>query len=175
MPMESNNFRSMMERYNQELLTMQQRAGNAPPPPAPPSQPTPPPPSPPTAFTAPLTVRVTSANEAIPIPDALVIVTREENGEAIIEGSRITNDSGLTEPILLPAVDPALTLRPGNNIPRIVYEVTAAAPDHYRARISNIPLYGGIPTELPVSLVPLPEFANDSEQEIRYDTPPINL
>lgn len=177
MPMETNDFRSMMERYNQELLNMQQRAGNPPPPPDPPAPPmTPPPaPQPPTTFTAPLTVRVTSANEAIPIPDALVIVTREENGETIVEASRITNDSGLAEPIILPAVDPALTLQPGNDIPRIVYEVTVAAPDHYRARISDIPLYGGIPTELPVSLVPLPEFADDSQQEIHYVTPPINL
>lgn len=172
----------MMEQYNRELLRMQQRAGNPPPPPAPPTPPTPPPaapqptpPAPPTTFTAPLKVRVTSANEAIPIPDALVIITREENGATVVEASRITNSSGLTEPVILPAVDPALTLQPGNNIPRIVYEVTVAAPDHYRARISDIPLYGGIPTELPVSLVPLPEFADDPQQEIRYNTPPINL
>jgi len=154
---------------------MQQRAGNPPPPPTPPTPPVPPPLASPTAFTAPLTVRVTSANGAIPIPDALVIITREEDGETIVEASRITNDSGLAEPVLLPAVDPTLTLQPGNNLPRIVYEVTVAAPDHYRARISDIPLYGGIPTELPVSLVPLPEFADDPQQEMRYVTPPINL
>lgn len=172
----------MMEQYNRELLRMQQRAGNSPPPPVPPTTPAPPPspqptpPSaPPTVFTAPLTVRVTSANGAIPIPDALVIITREENGETVVEASRITNNSGLAEPVILPAVDPALTLQPGNDIPRIVYEVTVAAPDHYRARISDIPLYGGIPTELPVSLVPLPEFADDPQQETRYVTPPINL
>ncbi len=152
-------------------MRMQQRAEAPPPPPA---QPVPSPPTP-TAFTAPLKVRVTSANGAVPIPDALVIVTREENGETIVEGSRITNASGLTEPILLPAVDPTLTLQPGNDIPRIVYEVTVAAPDHYRARLSDVPLYGGIPTELPVSLIPLPEFNNDPEQEIQYTTPPINL
>jgi len=104
--MEPNNFRSMMERYNQELLNMQQRAGNPPPPPTPPTPPVPPPLASPTAFTAPLTVRVTSANGAIPIPDALVIITREEDGETIVEASRITNDSGLAEPVLLPAVDP---------------------------------------------------------------------
>lgn len=188
--MDGNNFRSMMERYNQELVRMQQRAGNSPTPPARPAPPTPPPspqptpppapqptppPAPPTTFTAPLQVRVTSANGAIPIPDALVVITREENGEIIVEASRITNDSGLAEPVILPAVDPVLTLQPGNNIPRIVYEVTVAAPDHYRARISDIPLYGGIPTELPVSLIPLPEFADDPQQEIRYTTPPINL
>lgn len=170
--MDNTNFRSMMEQYNQELLRMQQRA-EPPPPPTPPAQPTQPAPS--TAFTAPLKVRVTSANGAIPIPDALVVITREEDGETIVEASRITNSSGLTEPVILPAVDPTLTLQPGNNIPRIVYEVTVAAPDHYRARLSDVPLYGGIPTELPVSLIPLPEFDNDPEQEIRYTTPPINL
>lgn len=179
--MDTNDFRSMMEQYNQELLRMQQRAEKSPSPtqrPAPTTPPpvqTTPPPAPPTPFTAPLTIRATSANEAVPIPDALVVITREENGETIVEASRITNDSGLTEPVILPAVDPALTLQPGKNIPRIVYEVTVAAPDHYRARISDIPLYGGIPAELPVSLVPLPEFANDPQQEIRYTTPPINL
>ncbi|MBQ7038526.1 MAG: carboxypeptidase regulatory-like domain-containing protein [Clostridia bacterium] len=171
--MDNSDFRSMMEQYNQELMRMQQRA-EVPPPPAPTVQPIPSSTTP-TAFTAPLKVRVTSANGAVPIPDALVIVTREENGETIVEGSRITNSSGLTEPIILPAVDPTLTLQPGNNIPRIVYEVTVAAPDHYRARLSDIPLYGGIPTELPVSLIPLPEFADDPEQEIQYTTPPINL
>ncbi len=180
--MDPNNFRSMMERYNQELLNLQQRAGNPPPPPAPPAPPAPPPspqptppPTPPTTFTPPLTVRVTSANGAIPIPDALVVVTREENGEMVVEASRITNNSGLAEPVILPAVDPVLTLQPGNTIPRIVYEVTVAAPDHYRTRISGIPLYAGIPTELPVSLVPLPEFSDVPQQEIRYITPPINL
>ncbi len=171
--MENSDFRSMMEQYNQELMRMQQRA-EPPPPPADPVQSVTP-----TArqnsFTAPLKVRVTSANGAVPIPDALVIVTREENGETIVEAPRITDSSGLTEPILLPAVDPALTLQPGNDIPRIVYEVTVAAPDHYRARLSDLPLYGGIPTELPVSLIPLPEFDNSPEQEIQYTTPPINL
>ncbi len=171
--MDNTDFRSMMEQYNQELMRMQQRA-EAPSPPVPPAQPAPSPASP-TTFTAPLTVRVTSASEALPIPDALVIVTREENGETVVEASRITNSSGLAEPIILPAVNPALTLQPGNTIPRIVYEVTVAAPDHYRARLSDIPLYGGIPTELPVSLIPLPEFDDNTEQEIRYTTPPINL
>lgn len=177
------DFRSMMEQYNQELLRMQQRAaGQAPPqrpaPTPPPSDPNPTPPPAPvssSSFTAPLQVRVTSANGAIPIPDALVIITREENGETIVEASRITNDSGLAEPVILPAVDPALTLQPGNNIPRIVYDVSVSAPAHYRAVVTDIPLYGGIPTELPMSLVPLPEFADDPEQEIRYNTPPINL
>ncbi len=167
-----HDFRSMMEQYNQELLRMQQLAAQPVPP-----RPAPPPPEPvsPPSFTAPLQVWVTSANGAIPIPDALVLVTREENGETVVIASRITNDSGLTEPVILPAVDPALTLQPGTAIPRIVYDVSVSAPAHYRAVTTDIPLYGGIPTQLPVSLIPLPEFADDPEQEIRYTTPPTDL
>ena len=166
-----------MEQYNRELFRLQQRAVTQPavetsqkveasaPLPA----------TEHSVFTAPLTIRATSANGAVPIADALVIVTREENGQEVVQASRLTNQSGLTEPVILPAVDPALTLTPGNAIPSLVYDVTVAAPDYYRARIRSIPLYGGIPTELPVSLVPLPEFADGANSEIQYDTPPIDL
>ena len=169
----TGEFRQLMEKYEQELRALQQRG--APPPVATPAPPTPSAPPAPSTFTAPLRVRVTSANEAIPIPNALVIVTREENGETVVEASRLTDQSGLTEPIVLSAADPALTLQPGTAVPLIVHEITVAAPDHYRARIRNIPLYGGIPTELPVSLIPIPEFAEDTEREMQYDTPPIDL
>lgn len=158
-----------MEKYGQELRDLQQRSSATPAV----SIPSEPPASEPQNFTAPLTVRVTAANEAIPVADALVTVTRQENGETITEATRLTNQSGLTEPIILSAVDPSLTLQPGTVIPPIVHEVTVSAPQYYRMRISDIPLYGGIPTELPVALIPLPEFSDGDE--LQFDTPPINL
>ena len=170
----TSDFRKQMERYEQELRDLNTRSAIVPPV----AQPTTVAPSDrtaPHAFTAPLVVRVTSAGGAIPIADALVVVTRDQNGETIIEGSRITDQSGLTEPLVLSAVDPSLTLSPGTVIPSILYDVSVAAPDHYRTRVSRIPLYGGIPTELPVSLVPLPEFAEQDDRELRYDMPPIDL
>ena len=198
-----SDFRAMMERYNQELLQMQQRVPTPtpdspipvpaqvsefdPPIPAQPpvSEPAAPdmPPSafsvesapPAGAFTAPLQVRVTAASDAIPIPDALVVVTRREGDQTIVEATRLTDQSGLTEPIVLAAVDPALTLQPGNNIPKIVHEVSVSAPGYYRTRVSDIPLYGGIPTVLPVTMIPLPERTDEPQREIQYVTPPLNL
>ncbi len=158
-----------MEKYGQELRELQQRSATANTAPAPEA----PVPVQQRAFTAPLVVRVTAANEAIPVADALVTVTRVENGETITEATRLTNQNGLTEPIRLSAVDPSLTLQPGTVIPSIVHEVTVSAPQYYRMRISDIPLYGGIPTELPVALIPLPEFSDGDE--LQFDTPPINL
>lgn len=168
----TSEFRQLMDKYSRELRDLQQRAAVA----EPPVQPTVAVPIERTrAFTAPLTVRVTAANEAIPIADALVIVTREEDGNTVVEASRITNANGLTESMSLAAVDPALTLQPGNEIPNILYDVSVSAPDYYRAVIRRIPLYGGIPAELPVSLIPIPEFPDTPIREIEYDTPPIDL
>lgn len=168
----TSEFRQLMEKYSRELRDLQQRAAVAESPiqtvvAAPIEQPR--------SFTAPLTVRVTAANEAIPIADALVIVTRTVNDETVVEASRITNANGLTESMSLAAVDPALTLRPGTVIPDILYDVSVSAPDYYRALIRRIPLYGGIPTELPVSLIPIPESPDTPIREIEYDTPPIDL
>lgn len=187
-----SDFRSMMERYNQELLQMQQRVPT--PQSTPPSDaPTPTPPSVPDSpvptpsvlplestapvgnFTAPLQVRVTAAADAIPIPNALVVVTRREGEETIVEATRLTDQSGLTEPIILLAVDPSLTLQPGNTIPKLVHEVSVSASSYYRTRVSDIPLYGGIPTVLPVTMIPLPERTDDPDAEIQYVTPPLNL
>ncbi len=172
----TSDFRILMEKYGQELRDLQQRS-------APPSvtaattAPAEPPveTGEPRSFTAPLTVRVTAANEAIPVENALVTVTRTENGEIITEATRLTDQSGLTEPIILAAVDPSLTLQPGTVIPSLVHEVTVSAPQYFRMRISDIPLYGGIPTELPVALIPLPEFSDGNEDELQFNTPPIGL
>lgn len=164
--MEKNlSFREQMEQYEAELRRLQQRAvtqpsavsetaGEA-------------------TFTAPLQVRVTAADEAIPIEGALVVVTRMQNGEPVVEAVRLTNESGLTEPILLSAADPSATLQPNTVVRAIVHNVTVSAPDYRRVTLSNVPLYGGIPTELPVSMVPLPEFVESSDVE--YDTPSPNL
>lgn len=188
----SRDLPSLMEKYRNELLQLKKQASVPPVPKSPaaplqetPAAPTPETPAAPapetpvapapvsTAFTAPLQVRVSSANEAIPVADALVNIYRVGDSTAI--ATRTTNQSGLTEPVSLPAVDPALTLQPNTVIPSVLYNVTISAPAHYRTVVRDIPLYGGIPTLLPVSLIPLPEFVEDGSRELEYDTPPLDL
>lgn len=138
---------------------------------------TPPPPPPITDGNfALLQVRVTAANEAIPIPNALVTISRETDGEPTLEQVRLTGISGLTEPVLLPATDPSLTLNPSaGDIPLITYEIQIAAPGYYRVRNNGVPLYGGIATVLPVTMIPLPEFEEEDTTELEFNTPRNNL
>ena len=193
MDFRTNDFRAQIARYEQELLRLQQAAipvQAMPQPPAPqpaepqasPLQPTesqtpPPQPTipPKTAFTAPLQVRVSAASDAMPIPGAVVVISSQSSDGLLPEQTLITDNSGLTEPVLLPAIDPALTLQPNSSIAPVIYEVTVSVPGYYRVRTVGIPLYGGIPTQLPVVLIPLPEFADGSGEELRFSTPPMNL
>lgn len=125
--------------------------------------------------TAPFQIRVTAAGEAIPIGGALVVISSQNSGELTPEHTRITDSSGLTEPVLLPAIDPSLTQNPNAIFTPIVYTVAVSAPGFYSTRITDIPLYGGIPTTLPVLLIPLPEFADGSPAQPNFVIPPINL
>ncbi len=195
MDFRTDDFRAQIARYQQELLQLQQQQPPAPQPPAPqppapqppapqspapqspaPQSPAPQPPAPqPGGFTAPLQVRVSTAGGAVPLPGALVVISSQGKNGAVLKQTRFTDNSGLTEPVLLPAVDPALTQQPNTPIPPIVYEVAVSAPGFYRVRAVGVPLYGGIPTQLPVVLIPLPEFSDAAGEELQFPTPPINL
>ncbi len=173
---DTTDFNAMMQRYQQELLRMQQATSM-------PSTVTPPetesptvatPPEPETqndTFTAALQVHVTTAKEALPIPNALVVIRRQTEGQPEVAQIRLTDISGLTEPVILPATDPSLTLQPQTDVPLVLYEIDTSAPGYYRVRNSDVPLFGGIPTIQPVSLVPLPEFDESENPELIFRVP----
>lgn len=168
----ANDFKEQIARYQQELQRLQQKAvpAVAAPPAVQNSTPTPPPT--PQEFTAPFSVRVTAAGGAVPIEGARVTVA-SQNGEVL--QTRLTDQSGLTEVMVLPAVDPALTLTPEPSFIPILYEILVAAPGYYRVRTVGVPLYGGIPTQLPITLIPLPEFDDGSSEQTNFVTPPTGL
>lgn len=169
----SSDFKEQIARYQQELQRLQQQARPVAAVPAPPAENHTPVPAPtPREFTAPFSVRVTAAGGAVPIEGARVTVSAQ-NG-AVLQ-TRLTDQSGLTEVMLLPAVDPALTLTPEPSFVPILYDITVAAPGYYRVRTVGVPLYGGIPTQLPIALIPLPEFDDGSSEQTWFVTPPNDL
>lgn len=148
-------------------ISQEKNAGGYPPPPPPPVT---------DGNFALLQVRVTAANEAIPISNALVTISRETESGPTLEQVRLTGISGLTEPVLLPATDPSLTMSPSNeDIALVTYEIQIAAPGYYRVRNNDVPLYGGIATVLPVTMIPLPEFEEADATELEFSTPRNNL
>ena len=156
----NDTLRAMMERYEQELMKLKQSAVPVA------AQNTPH-----AEITAPFQVRVTAANEAIPIADALVVIRRETENGPQLTNTLLTGISGLTDTVTLSATDPTQTLQPNENTAPVTYEVQVSASGYYRVKNTGIPLYGGIKTVLPVSMIPLPEFADQNETELEFSTP----
>lgn len=126
-------------------------------------------------YTATFQVRVSAADGALPVEGASVSISRPyPNGNELLR-VLTTDRSGLTETIELPAADPALTLQPNLPIVQAVYDVLVTADGYSRVRTTGIPLYGGIPTVLPIRLIPLPEFNDNSGEQVNPTTPPMGL
>ena len=166
------DFKSLMEKYQQELMRLQQQAVSVTPVEAPAktiSDVTE------NTVTASLQVRVTAANHAIPIANAVVTISRDDIEDGKPLHVLLTDISGLTQPVTLPATDPALTQQPEDNIPLITYDIQITAPGYFSVRNSGVPLFGGIPTVQPVAMIPLPEFEDQNLTELQFPVPRNNL
>ena len=124
-----------------------------------------------------LVVRVSAASGAIPVSGATVLVRSSANIPSTVTlATLITDESGLTEPI--PILTPSLSesLSPGGNRPFAEISTEVSADGYFTASNINIPIYPGITSIQPVTLIPLPEsqsgdlpfsdvvFHNDAQQ-----------
>lgn len=164
-----SDFQRLMDQYQQELMQLHRQASIASPELAteePPATESP-------ASAATLQVRVTSANQAVPIVQAVVTIQEEENAPPL--HVLLTDTSGLTTPVLLPATNPALTEAPVKNLAIVTYTVLVTAPGYFSVRNVNVPLFGGIATVQPVAMIPLPEFEEPNATELFFSVPKNDL
>ena len=127
-----------------------------------------------TVSEASLQVRVTAANGAIPISGAVVTISDDDTNAKPLH-VLLTDISGLTVPVTLPATDPALTQQPEENISLVTYDILVTAPGYFSVRNSGVPLFGGIPAVQPVAMIPLPEFESPDAEELRFSVPKNDL
>ena len=104
-----------------------------------------------------LQVRVSTENQAIPIPGAVITITDKQNEDDKLIRTLISDDNGITPFIELPTVDRRFTLSPGTSNPYAVYTVDVSANGYFPKRFLNIPIYGGVTAIQNVSMIPLPE------------------
>ena len=121
-----------------------------------------------------LQVRVYTARGAIPIQNAVVTITGKNPGNDL-QYVTITDVNGFSPPVVLPAMDRKLTLRPAENIPVTTYDVLVVAPGYFRVRNRNVPVYGGTSAIQPVELIPLPEMVDGGEEQTFYGSAPQDL
>ena len=115
-----------------------------------------------------LEVIVKAANGALPIENANVTIyeylpkeNTGENGKVLY--SLFTDENGKAPKIALPAKDKSLSLSYGNKNPYNVYNIKVSADGFYNNGYLNVPVFQGISSIQPVSLIPLLEFASPDD------------
>jgi len=110
-----------------------------------------------------LQVRVSTENQAIPLPGAVITVTRNDNGSTELIRTIIADQNGLTPLLDLPTKDRRLSLEPDHPAPYTVYTVDVTADGYFHKRFLDIPIYGGVTAVQNVSMIPLPEQGDQND------------
>lgn len=121
-----------------------------------------------------LTARAFMSYAQIPLEDVAVVITAED-GTAI--AMRLTNRSGLTEPIPIPTPDKSESERPEENGQQPFTDVTVYAfkTDFEQIAARNVQIFPGVTTVQNLEMVPLSELPDRWDESVLYNTPPQNL
>lgn len=101
-----------------------------------------------------LIFQVTGGQGAFPVPNATILLTKQLNDQQSLSFTVVTDESGKTVPVSLPAPSRELSQRPGNGIVFATYQAKISAPNYVTTEIHDLPVFDGITTIQPVSLSP---------------------
>ena len=119
-------------------------------------------------------VRAYTSYARLPLKDVAVTVTSPD-GTAI--AMRLTNRSGLIEPIPIPTPDREESERPENGGQQPFTDVTVYAfkTNFEQIAARNVQIFPGITTVQNLEMVPLSELPDRWDEKILFNTPPQNL
>lgn len=105
-----------------------------------------------------LQVEVTTGDGAVPVPKAAVIVTQEIGGQSYLVTMKLTDRSGATDIIPLPAPLAELSEAPDpSERPFSEYNVTVYKKGFYTVPEVTVPIFDTVKSIQPVPLIPLAE------------------
>lgn len=134
-----------------------------------------------------LILSVRTAGGAVPLEGALVTLRRgseegfpdgrwdgsfgssDSSGELI--AAFLTDRSGQTPRIDLPAPPRSLSQSPGPVRPYALYSAEVSLDGYYAATYSDIPVFDGVTSVQSVMMIPLPEFGTDRREILDYGGP----
>ena len=122
-----------------------------------------------------LIVQVSTADRALPIADASVIVSKtDEEGETLVKIMR-TDKSGRIEKLLLPAPPASNSQSPGKGDRYSQYNIRTDYPGYYATENLGVPIFEGQTSIQPIELIPLPEGVENGKTVTVIETEPGKL
>lgn len=102
-----------------------------------------------------LIVRVTTANGAIPLSDATVVIRGNTPETSGVMHTQYTDRDGTTQKLPLPAPPASEANAPGNSTPYATYNIDVSRAGYFNHTYQNVPIFDRITALQPVELVPL--------------------
>ncbi|MCQ2491035.1 MAG: carboxypeptidase regulatory-like domain-containing protein [Ruminococcus sp.] len=114
-------------------------------------------------------VNVRAGDESTPIEDAIVMVTAIVNGSLLILAEGLTNSSGSTERLVLPAPDIRHSQAPDSvRRPYNLFDVSVTARGFFNARSVDVSVFDGITSVQDFSMIPVPLMMRSSDETLTY-------
>ena len=113
-----------------------------------------------------LRFRTYTARNALPVPNARVVVFKTIGGSPHTFYELITDQSGQTEVVPLPAPSSALSQTPDSGVqPYSLYDADITAKGYAPVYVRNLPIFEGILSVQRTALVPSPEVSGETINE----------
>lgn len=120
-----------------------------------------------------LQVHVYTSIAQLPLKDAAIIVTSKDHTALAM---RITDRSGLTEPIEIPVPERSESQSPGaEGLPYTLVNLIAKKRGYEQIISEDIQIFDGVTTYQDLEMIPLAEYPLPEHTEHYYDTPPQDL
>lgn len=101
---------------------------------------------------------VYTARDALPIKGAVCIIKRKSNGGYVTLHRLVTDISGQTNPVSLPAPSASLSQSPNNTVqPYALYDAEVSANGYNTVELKNIPVFEGVMSVQRVAMIPQAE------------------
>lgn len=104
-----------------------------------------------------LVVQVTTANNAVPLSGAHVVISADEPGDGDVIFELRTGAGGRTERVALETLPRAMSESPGVTRPYLTYHIEVTSPGYEKAIYQNVPIFDGITAFQQANLIPTPE------------------
>ena len=99
--------------------------------------------------------RIYTARGALPVKGAVCAVSKKFGGEPHVIFTQITDESGLTKKMPLPAPSRSLSQKPENSVmPYALYDATIKADGYSTVELTNIPVFDGVSSVQRVAMIP---------------------
>ena len=107
-----------------------------------------------------ITAEVTTGDGAVPVENAVVLITRKEGDKNVLVRMLVTDESGSTETVALPAPDIRYSEAPDPlEKPYAEYNLSAYAKGFYPVPEMTVPVFSTVKSIQPIALIPLPRFS----------------